>query len=102
MSILATRTPVEMLRGLASGLCRDASIEVVESDSGTWAYNPDNHVILVGKDDLQNKGVLPCAAILAHETAHYHISRYNMYRMPFKSLTIIRELMNGLEDPRVN
>jgi hypothetical protein len=102
MSILATRTPVEMLRGLASGLCRDASIEVMESDTGTWAYNPDNNVILVGKDDLQNKGVLPCAAILAHETAHYHISRYNMYKLPFKSLTIIRELMNGLEDPRVN
>lgn len=102
MRVTETRTPVELLRGLAAGLCHDASITVVESESGAWAYQPDTHTILVGKDDLQNKGILPCAAILAHETSHFHISRYNMYTMPFVSVSIIRELMNGLEDPRVN
>ncbi|MFM7540239.1 MAG: hypothetical protein ACKO9Z_11330 [Planctomycetota bacterium] len=95
-------TPIDLLRGLASGLCHDARITVEESPGQNWAYDPDRNVILVGSDDLRRKGVLPCAAILAHETAHFHISRYNMYRFEHRSVPILRIFFNALEDPRVN
>ena len=98
----AVATPIDMLRGLASGLCHDASLSVEEAPGNNWAYDPDRNVILVGTGDLRRKGVLPCAAILAHEAAHFHISRYNMYRFTHPSIPLLKGMFNALEDPRVN
>ena len=102
MTTTTVATPIDMLRGLASGLCHDASLSVEEAPGNNWAYDPDRNVILVGAGDLQRKGVLPCAAILAHEASHFHISRYNMYRLTHASVPLLKGMLNALEDPRVN
>lgn len=99
---MTAATPIELLRGLASGLCHDASLSVEEAPGNNWAYDPDRNVILVGAADLRRKGVLPCAAILAHEASHFHISRYNMYRFSHPSVPLLKGMLNALEDPRVN
>lgn len=91
----------ERLAALAAGLCQDAGIRVEVVASG-WAWDPIRRVILIPGPELEVRGPEYCAGILAHEVSHYYISRYVWFTMPFPSLSILRFLLNAIEDPRVN
>ena len=92
------------LQGLASGLCMDAGIRVEAIAGPQWSYNHVTLTIQVPQRDIDGKGVLYCAGVLAHEVGHFFISRYHkiLHGIPFPSEKILNHLLNGLEDPRVN
>jgi hypothetical protein len=97
----AVDTELERLSSLAAGLCLDARVRL-EAGTGGWCYLPDRRVIRVDSRDLEHKGAIYCAGVLAHEVGHFHISRYHLFRVPFPSEQILAQVLNGIEDPRVN
>jgi hypothetical protein len=92
---------VVRLGGLAAGLCQESGIGL-ELSPDTWAYDPLRRVILVAADDLEKRGADFCAGVIAHEVGHYFISRYNLFSLPFATPRILSNLLNAIEDPRVN
>ncbi len=93
--------PLARLAALAAGLCQDAAISLEVSEH-TWAWDPIRRVILVPGEDLRVQGPDYCAGVLAHEVSHSFISRYHLFPLPFPSRIALSNLLNGIEDPRVN
>jgi hypothetical protein len=91
----------QQLAALAVGLCQDSGIGL-EISPATWAWDPARQVILVAADDLENRGPLYCAGVIAHEVSHSFISRYMLFSLPFGSVPALGHLLNAIEDPRVN
>jgi Cobalamin biosynthesis protein CobT VWA domain len=94
-------TSAEKLAALAAGLCQDSGIGM-EVSPATWAWDPVRRVILVAADDLEKRGPTYCAGVIAHEVGHYFISRYGLFSLPFASRMALSNLLNAIEDPRVN
>src|ERR1700678_2212148 len=92
---------LERLSSLAAGLCLDARVRL-EAGKGGLRYLPERRVIRVDRRDLEHKGAIYCAGVLAHEVGHFHISRYHLFRVPFPSEQVLGQVLNGIEDPRVN
>jgi hypothetical protein len=97
----AVHAELDRLSSLAAGLCLDARVRL-EAGKGGWCYLPDRRVIRVDSRDLEHKGAIYCAGVLAHEVGHFHISRYHLFRVAFPSEQVLGQVLNGLEDPRVN
>ncbi|MEN0063733.1 MAG: hypothetical protein AAGA48_16390 [Myxococcota bacterium] len=89
------------LGALAVGLCQDAGIGL-EVAPGGWSWDPVRRVIRVSAEGLAEHGPEYCAGIVAHEVGHYHISRYNMFPLDVVSVRAARNLLNAIEDPRVD
>jgi hypothetical protein len=92
---------LDRLSSLAAGLCLDARVRLEAGKAG-WCYLPDRRVIRVDGRDLEHKGALYCAGVLAHEVGHFHVSRYHLFHVPFASTQVLAQVLNGIEDPRVN
>ncbi len=95
-------TGIGHLQSLCAGLCRDADIRVRESPGNSWFFTPATRTITVGADDLKKAGPEYCAGVMAHEVGHVFISRYHNLPMEFESSVILKDFLNGIEDPRVN
>jgi len=89
------------LGALAVGLCQDAGIGL-EVAPGGWSWDPVRRVIRVSAEGLAVEGAEYCAGIVAHEVGHYHISRYNLFPLSVTSVRAARNLLNAIEDPRVD
>jgi len=89
------------LGALAVGLCQDAGIGL-EVAPGGWSWDPVRRVIRVSAEGLAQQGPEYCAGIVAHEVGHYHISRYNLFPLEVASVRAARNLLNAIEDPRVD
>ena len=89
------------LGALAVGLCQDAGIGL-EVAPGGWSFDPVRRVIRVSAQGLTEHGPEYCAGIVAHEVGHYHISRYNLFPLEVDSVRAARNLLNAIEDPRVD
>ncbi|MEM6927161.1 MAG: hypothetical protein AAF602_09545 [Myxococcota bacterium] len=89
------------LGALAVGLCQDAGIGL-EVAPGGWSWDPVRRVIRVSAEGLASQGPEYCAGIVAHEVGHYHISRYNRFPLEVVSVRAARNLLNAIEDPRVD
>lgn len=89
------------LGALAVGLCQDAGIGL-EVAPGGWSWDPVRRVIRVSAEGLAQQGPEYCAGIVAHEVGHYHISRYNLFPLDVRSVRAARNLLNAIEDPRVD
>jgi hypothetical protein len=97
----AVDAELDRLSSLAAGLCLDARVRL-EAGKGGWCYLPERRVIRVDRRDLEHKGAIYCAGVLAHEVGHFHISRYHLFRVSFPSEQVLAQVLNGIEDPRVN
>ena len=91
--------PLTALAAFAAGLCQDAGI--VLKLGRRWRFNPARREIEI--DARQFRDARPEAAgLLFHEVGHVWISRYHHFTPRGLSPELWRELMNMLEDPRVN
>lgn len=95
-------TGIGRLQALCAGLCRDAEITVREAPGNGWFFTPATRTITVGADDLKTGGAEYCAGVMAHEVGHVFISRYHNFPIEFESVPILRDFLNGIEDPRAN
>jgi Mg-chelatase subunit ChlD len=87
------------LHSLAAGLCQDVDLRL-ERGPG-WAFSPALRTLYVPDDALERFGVDGCAGVVAHEVGHALLSRYTEFRDVPESDILVRNVLNALEDPRV-
>lgn len=84
---------------LASGLAQDHGIRL-EVGGDKWGYFPEGHLIMV-PSDFGSLSLEEALGIVAHEVGHSAISRYHRFSRTFQSEAGWLNLLNCLEDRRV-
>ena len=102
MPLLATlESSAAQLHGLAAGLCEEAGIQLQIAEE--WSWNPRQRILNIAQSSLIEQGAIYCAGYVSHEIGHVFLSRYILFRhnneLPYP---LERQLLNALEDPRVD
>jgi hypothetical protein len=100
--MMDTSEQLQRLAALAAGLCQDAGVGLEVTRSPEWVWDPIRRVMVVAGPDLEQRGPEFCTGVLAHEVGHYYISRHGWFSVNFPLVSVLRYVMNGLEDGRVN
>ncbi|TVR62689.1 MAG: hypothetical protein EA420_09010 [Candidatus Competibacteraceae bacterium] len=99
-SPLSGRRATQRLLALAAGLAQDSGIRIAVRDAPTWSWDPQQHVLVVARDTLDQLGPAQCAGLVAHEIGHCLVSRYHRFDRSEWPTWLGSELMNALEESR--